>query len=583
MAHKATGSGTCQSGRYCCGQDLTCWLYGGMCTGGFPWVITPVTPFINPYWVNTTTAGSYECYPGTPSNFGLCDYTRGEICCDPSPPNPYPATPSASCTVIGLANNNYSFSFSGTDNENVRYGVNWNGGETVEEWLPSSGFVASGTSLTAQHSWTSIGTKTVKVMTQSQSGQYSALWGTCSVNIVANLSVEAGGPYTHTLGTPTALSATKAGGGTITSWNWSITDNAGNCTLTNPNTASPTISCSNIYTNTTVSVTATDSLGETASDTATVRTIPVPSCSVSTINPNPLRRDGNSVIVVSFGDFQSDPALSVADSVDCGNGSTASLVCTSTASSPFSGTCLAQCAYSVSSLQNLSVGAIVASASQSRNCSVRTINLTPNLAPSVPTIVRTSGGSANVGSLQSFNFTSTDPESDAIRYHIDWNNDGVYDEIVPQSTSAGVALPSGLVAHWRGDWNARDSVGAYHGTLTNGSYSPGAVSAAFDLSNGTSYITIPNNAVFDFAANPFSIDAWIFSSSKNFQVIFSNQNITSPYRGYALAFNINEPAMASSCAVGNICFYDGVSWRGVASGINLYSWTRVAFVRNGTT
>ncbi len=411
---------------------------------GFPTQITPVTPFINPYWVNGVGGlGDYLCYPGTPNLFGICDYTTGEICCNPTAPNPYPNTPTLSCTSIGLANNNYAFSFTGTDNENLRYGVNWNGGNTVEEWFPASGYVASGTTVNAQHSWTTVGAKTIKVMSQSQSGQYSALWANCPINIVANLSVDAGGPYTHTIGTPTTLTATRAGGGTITSWNWAITNNAGNCTLTNQNTATPTISCSNIYTDTTLSVTVTDSLGETASDTATVRTIPVPTCRVIQINPNPRRVSGNSTITVDFNDFQADPSLAGVDSVSCGNATTAPLTCVNQNTLPYSGLCTAQCAYTVSAVQSLSVGATIASSSQTKACTARAINLNPNLAPSAPTVVRTTPGTASVNSMQSFDFNSVDPEGDLIKYQVDWNNDGISDENVPLNYIPSATIGTG--------------------------------------------------------------------------------------------------------------------------------------------
>ncbi|NMB99838.1 MAG: hypothetical protein GYA35_06115, partial [Thermoanaerobaculaceae bacterium] len=70
--------------------------------------------------------------------------------------------------------------------------------------------------------------------------------------------------------------------------------------------------------------------------------------------------------------------------------------------------------------------------------------------------------------------------------------------------------PSGMVAWWKADGNANDSVGTNHGTLNNGAtIAPGMVKQAFRLDGINDYISTPDSSIFDFGINDFTIDSWI--------------------------------------------------------------------------
>jgi serine/threonine protein kinase len=68
---------------------------------------------------------------------------------------------------------------------------------------------------------------------------------------------------------------------------------------------------------------------------------------------------------------------------------------------------------------------------------------------------------------------------------------------------------AGLVAWWRADGNAKDSVGGNHGTLKGGvTFAPGIAGKAFDFNGKDAYIQIPNNANLNPGA-AFSVEFWV--------------------------------------------------------------------------
>jgi tRNA A-37 threonylcarbamoyl transferase component Bud32 len=67
--------------------------------------------------------------------------------------------------------------------------------------------------------------------------------------------------------------------------------------------------------------------------------------------------------------------------------------------------------------------------------------------------------------------------------------------------------PDGVVAWWRADRNAKDSVGNKHGTLKGGvTFAPGIAGQAFRLDGTTSYVEVPRSDLWGFGRQDFSIE-----------------------------------------------------------------------------
>ncbi len=70
-----------------------------------------------------------------------------------------------------------SMTSSDPDGEDVRYGVDWNRDGSVDQFVPESGYVSSGTTRTATRTYSSGGQKNVGVFAQDESGMISE-WST---------------------------------------------------------------------------------------------------------------------------------------------------------------------------------------------------------------------------------------------------------------------------------------------------------------------------------------------------------------------------------------------------------------------
>jgi hypothetical protein len=88
-------------------------------------------------------------------------------CTPPSTPT-VAAISTSSCT----AGTPFEISFSATDpsGNRVRYGIDWNGDGTIDQLVPPTGYVASGTKLTASRTFTTGGTKSIKVVAINELG-----------------------------------------------------------------------------------------------------------------------------------------------------------------------------------------------------------------------------------------------------------------------------------------------------------------------------------------------------------------------------------------------------------------------------
>ena len=100
------------------------------------------------------------------------------------------ATPPTAPTITGptagdtCSASNYTYTFTGTDpnGKTIRYGVDWNDDGAVDEWVPATGYVNSGTAQSTTHSWNTAGTYTFQAETQNSDGSVSG-WTTYSITI----------------------------------------------------------------------------------------------------------------------------------------------------------------------------------------------------------------------------------------------------------------------------------------------------------------------------------------------------------------------------------------------------------------
>jgi len=110
-------------------------------------------------------------------------------------PPQIPTRPQGSST--GMAGVGYSYSTSSLDinNDLIRYGWDWNGDGTIDEW---TGFYPSGISVTISHVWLTEGTYLIKVKAEDEQGLQSGFSESLSVVISENSA-----PMKPTLSGPT--------------------------------------------------------------------------------------------------------------------------------------------------------------------------------------------------------------------------------------------------------------------------------------------------------------------------------------------------------------------------------------------
>jgi len=187
---------------------------GGACTEVAPWISLG----------NICDFNLYAATGFDPSQKGaLLSTVRVTAETDHSPSTP--ATPSGPAS--GNVGTSYSFSTSATDpdGDQVKYGWDWNGDGTVDEW---SGLVNSGTTDTRSHSWSAAGTYNVKVKSEDSHGAQSIWSPAKSVAISAPNSPPATpgaptGPASGVVGTAYSYSAstTDPNGDQVRyGWDW---------------------------------------------------------------------------------------------------------------------------------------------------------------------------------------------------------------------------------------------------------------------------------------------------------------------------------------------------------------------------
>src|SRR3989338_1749221 len=94
-----------------------------------------------------------------------------------------PSTPQVSVASNGacIVGAPHSITMTATDSDNdmIRYGIDWDNDGLIDQFMPSFGYVPSGTVQIVSRTFASGGTKTVKVIAQDDNGHASS-WGTVS-------------------------------------------------------------------------------------------------------------------------------------------------------------------------------------------------------------------------------------------------------------------------------------------------------------------------------------------------------------------------------------------------------------------
>jgi Concanavalin A-like lectin/glucanases superfamily len=83
---------------------------------------------------------------------------------------------------------------------------------------------------------------------------------------------------------------------------------------------------------------------------------------------------------------------------------------------------------------------------------------------------------------------------------------------------------AGLVSWWPGDNNADDIQNGNNGTLQGGvTFAPGEVDQAFNFDGSTGFVQVPQNSLWEFGSDDFTVDFWI-----NFRTPNTSETLDSP-------------------------------------------------------
>ena len=194
-----------------------------------------------------------------------------------------PTAPTISGPTTGTVSTSMTFGAVSTDpdNDQIRYGFDWNKDGTVDEWDPSSGYVNSGTSQNGSKSWSTTGAQSFQVLAQDSKGATST-WSSYNVTVnypTLTTATCTPTPSTITTGGSVSWTTTAAGGTGSYTYAWTGTDSLSATTQTTSKTYSTTGTKS-----ATVTVT---SGSQTASSTCSAVVNPQSTCANGAVNyPN---------------------------------------------------------------------------------------------------------------------------------------------------------------------------------------------------------------------------------------------------------------------------------------------------------
>ncbi len=142
-------------------------------------------PILGYNYATGETLGEYT--PSIPSQKISCPITIIDNVPTDTPTAPTVTTTGASCTL----ETPYTIQMQATDpnNDRIRYGIDWDNNGSVDQFVPPSGYVASGTTQTAARTYTTPGTKTIRIFAQDEGGLTSGVT-TTSFNCTAAASVD---------------------------------------------------------------------------------------------------------------------------------------------------------------------------------------------------------------------------------------------------------------------------------------------------------------------------------------------------------------------------------------------------------
>ena len=107
--------------------------------------------------------------------------------------NQNPTTPIITGPIQGLTDQSQTFSVRSTDADldQLKYGIDWNSDSSVDQWIPSTGFVDQNVAQSFPKAWSSVGSYTFKAMAQDSKGATSG-WASHTIVITAVPDLVAG-------------------------------------------------------------------------------------------------------------------------------------------------------------------------------------------------------------------------------------------------------------------------------------------------------------------------------------------------------------------------------------------------------
>lgn len=189
------------------GENITCEYYDQGVSGGTNWAVgwgtcsvyagTPPTGPNNNSYACGSGPGVVGCGGSLNAGYSVCTYVPDTVVV----PNVNPANLTVTGPTTGTTGQSYTFTLSATDpdGDTLRYGIDWNNDGTVDQWAPGAGYVASGTSQSVGHAWSTPGTYTFQVLAQDSNGGNSG-WVTHTI-VISDPNTGGGacvvGPLTH--------------------------------------------------------------------------------------------------------------------------------------------------------------------------------------------------------------------------------------------------------------------------------------------------------------------------------------------------------------------------------------------------
>lgn len=152
------------------GNNITFW--GAYDRG---WVVPPPNPYVLSNY--DYSLATYRTTSGIPSQ--TIPFTLSAVAVG-NPPTP----PTIVGPTTGITDTPYTFTLTATDpdGDTVLYGIDWNSNGSVDQEIPSTDYVPSGTEQSVDHTWPSIGTYTFQALTEDSTGTTSA-WTTHTITI----------------------------------------------------------------------------------------------------------------------------------------------------------------------------------------------------------------------------------------------------------------------------------------------------------------------------------------------------------------------------------------------------------------